>query len=333
MKKGKILQISSTFQFFPADFAGNYCRNSLLSHPIAVIIVKDFSNIRTEEFMSTIDPAVTPILKWVGGKRQLLETIMPLIPEHTTYYEPFVGGGAVLFHTQPGRAVINDSNAELINIYEVIKAQPEELIACLERHKEKNSQEYFYEVRSLDRDREKYETMLPVEQAARIIYLNKTCYNGLFRVNRAGEFNSPWGRYKNPNITNEAAIRAMSRYLNRAKVTVLCGDYREALKGIRKGSFVYLDPPYMPLSTSSSFTGYTAAGFGAEQQKELKKQCDLLNKKGIRFLLSNSCCDFIEDLYKDYIVERVAAKRTINAKADKRGAIDEVLVRNYELDR
>lgn len=283
--------------------------------------------------MSTTEPSVTPILKWVGGKRQLLDTIVPLIPDYTTYYEPFVGGGAVLFHMQPQKAFINDSNAELINIYKVIRAYPEELISCLEHHKKENCQEYFYKVRSLDRDREQYGRMTPVEQAARIIYLNKTCYNGLFRVNRAGEFNSPWGRYKNPNIINEITIRAMSRYLTKAKVTILCGDYREALKGIRKGSFVYLDPPYMPLSTSSSFTGYTAAGFGEQQQIELKKHCDLLNKKGIHFLLSNSCCDFIEDLYKDYIVERVAAKRTINAKADKRGAIDEVLVRNYELNR
>lgn len=283
--------------------------------------------------MSTTDGAVTPILKWVGGKRQLLDTIVPLIPEYTTYYEPFVGGGAVLFHLQPVKAVINDSNAELINIYKVIKSQPEELIACLERHKENNCQEYFYEIRSLDRDREQYSRMTPVEQAARIIYLNKTCYNGLFRVNRAGEFNSPWGRYKNPNITNETTIRSMSGYLNKANVTIRCGDYRDSLKGLRKGSFVYLDPPYMPLSTSSSFTGYTAAGFGEQQQRELKKQCDMLSKKGINFLLSNSCCDFIEDLYKDYIVERVAAKRAINAKGDKRGAIDEVLVRNYEHSR
>lgn len=283
--------------------------------------------------MTAKDPLVSPILKWVGGKRQLIESIVPLIPEHTTYYEPFVGGGAVLFHTQPKKAVINDSNEELINIYQVIKEQPEELITLLESHRDRNSQEYFYEVRSLDRDKGEYAALTPAERAARIIYLNKTCYNGLFRVNRAGEFNAPWGRYKNPNITNEITIRAMSRYLNGAKVTVYCGDYREALKGIRKGSFVYLDPPYMPLSTSSSFTGYTAAGFGPQEQVELKRQCDLLNKRGIKFLLSNSCCDFIEDLYQDYIVERVSAKRAINARADKRGAIDEVLVRNYEIDR
>lgn len=282
--------------------------------------------------MHTTDPLVTPIVKWVGGKRQLLDQIIPRIPKHNTYYEPFVGGGAVLFRLQPKKAVINDSNEELINIYKVIKEHPEDLIACLTEHKERNSQEYFYEVRALDRSFETYMDLSPVERAARIIYLNKTCFNGLFRVNRAGEFNSPWGRYKNPNITSEDTIRAMSRYLNKARVMILCEDYRDSFKGIRKDSFVYLDPPYMPISSSSSFTGYTAAGFGPQQQIELKKQCDLLNKRGIRFLLSNSCCDFIEDLYREYIVERVSAKRTINAKADRRGAIDELLIRNYELD-
>ena len=282
--------------------------------------------------MTAKDPAVQPILKWVGGKRQLLGAILPLIPEYTTYYEPFVGGGALLFSIQPKKAVINDSNEELIGIYRVIKEEPDTLISLLEKHKAANCQEYFYEVRALDRSRESYHKLTAAEKAARIIYLNKTCYNGLFRVNRAGEFNSPWGKYKNPNITNEEAIRAMSRYFNKSGVKLCCGDYREALKGTRKGAFVYLDPPYMPISTSSSFTGYTAEGFGILEQKELKRQCDLLNKKGINFLLSNSCCDFIEELYGDYIVEHVSAKRTINAKADKRGAIDEVLVRNYELD-
>lgn len=278
----------------------------------------------------TRDPLVRPILKWVGGKRQLLATILPLIPAHTMYCEPFVGGGAVLFRAQPDRAIINDSNEELINIYKVIMEQPESLIEILSRHRNENCQEYFYEVRRLDRDSERYLAMTTAERAARIIYLNKTCYNGLFRVNKAGEFNAPWGKYKEPNITNETTIRAMSEYFNKVDLKVLCGDYREALKGIRKGSFVYLDPPYMPLSVSSSFTGYTSSGFGVQEQMELKRQCDLLDKKGIKFLLSNSSCDFIEDLYKDYILERVSAKRRVNVRADKRGAIDEVLVRNYE---
>lgn len=281
--------------------------------------------------MHTTDPLVTPIVKWVGGKRQLLDQIVPRIPEHGTYYEPFVGGGAVLFQIQPARAVINDSNEELINLYRIIKEQPEELIALLAEHQEKNCKEYFYKIRALDRSFEDYLELSKAERAARILYLNKTCFNGLFRVNRAGEFNTPWGRYQNPNITNETTIRAMSRYLNHAKILILCEDYRDSFKGIQKDSFVYLDPPYLPLNASSCFTSYTAAGFGEQQQIELKKQCDRLNKKGIRFLLSNSCCEWVEDLYKDYIIERVSAKRKINAKADKRGAIDELLIRNYEL--
>lgn len=282
--------------------------------------------------MAKKNPLVSPILKWVGGKRQLLDSIEPLIPKCSTYYEPFIGGGAVLFSRQPDKAVINDSNEELINVYLMIKEKPEELIEKLKEHKEKSCEDYFYNIRALDRNRQTFGELTNVERAARIIYLNKTCYNGLFRVNSSGEFNSPWGRYKNPNITNETTINALHTYLNKANLTIKCGDYKDALKGIRKGAFVYLDPPYMPISSSASFTGYTAGGFGEREQIALKEQCDVLNAKGIKFLLSNSSCQFIEELYKDYIVEHVSAKRAINANPEKRGAIKEVLVRNYELD-
>lgn len=282
--------------------------------------------------MARKNPLVLPILKWVGGKRQLLDSIEPLIPKCSTYYEPFIGGGAVLFNRQPDKAVINDSNSELINVYLTIKNEPKALIEKLKEHKDNSSEDYFYSIRALDRDKEAFENMTNVERAARIIYLNKTCYNGLFRVNSAGEFNSPWGRYTNPNITNETTINALHTYFTKANITIKCGDYREALKGIRKGAFVYFDPPYMPISSSASFTGYTAGGFGEEEQIALKEQCDILNAKGIKFLLSNSSCPFIEDLYKDYIIEHVNAKRAINANPEKRGEIKEVLVRNYELN-
>lgn len=282
--------------------------------------------------MAKKNPMVAPILKWVGGKRQLLDDIQPLVPKCSTYYEPFIGGGAVLFGTQPNKAIINDSNEELINVYQTIKSSPNELIEALIQHRDNSCEDYYYEIRALDRDKEAYAELSDVERAARIIYLNKTCYNGLFRVNSSGEFNSPWGRYTNPNITNETTIRALHNYLNKANITIKCGDYREALKGIRKGAFVYLDPPYMPISESSSFTGYTAGGFGEQEQIALKEQCDILNSRGIKFLLSNSSCPFIEDLYKDYKIEHVRAKRAINSKADKRGAVEEVLVRNYELN-
>lgn len=282
--------------------------------------------------MARRNPLVSPILKWVGGKRQLLDSIEPLIPKCSTYYEPFIGGGAVLFSRQPDKAVINDSNEELINVYLTIKNEPEKLIEKLKEHKENSSEEYFYSIRALDRNKEIFQAMTDIERAARIIYLNKTCYNGLFRVNSSGEFNSPWGRYKNPNITNETTIHALHTYFNKANIKIKCGDYKQALKGIRKGAFVYLDPPYMPISSSASFTGYTAGGFGEKEQKELKQQCDILNSKGIKFLLSNSSCSFIEELYRDYIVEYVSAKRTINSNAEKRGGVQEVLVRNYEIN-
>jgi DNA adenine methylase len=282
--------------------------------------------------MTGKNPLVSPILKWVGGKRQLIEAITPLIPNYSTYYEPFLGGGAVLFNEQPKKAIINDSNIELMNVYHVIKDNPEQLIQILNNHKENHGEEYFYNVRSLDRNRAVFSKLTVEERAARTIYLNKTCYNGLFRVNNAGEFNAPWGRYKNPNITNETTIAALNIFFNKANITIKCGDYRDALKGIRKGAFVYFDPPYMPISTSSSFTGYTANGFAEREQIALKEQCDLLEKKNIKFLLSNSACPFIEELYHDYIIKKVSAKRTINANPEKRGAIQEVLIRNYELD-
>ena len=197
---------------------------------------------------------ISPIVKWVGGKRQLLADIMPLIDRNcSTYVEPFVGGGAVFFELQPKKAIINDYNSELINVYTTVRDFPEQLIKKLEEHKNKNSEEYFYELRAFDRKSE-YASMSRVEKAARIIYLNKTCYNGLYRVNAAGQFNSPYGKYKNPNIVNATTIKAMSKYLQNPQIKIKEGDYRDALKGLRKGAFVYLDPPYMPISSSSSFT-------------------------------------------------------------------------------
>lgn len=223
------------------------------------------------------------------------------------------------------KAIINDYNTELINVYEVVRNFPEELIAILEEHNRENTEEYFYKLRALDRNPE-YAEMSSVQKAARIIYLNKTCYNGLYRVNSAGQFNSPYGKYKNPNIVNATTIKAMSKYLKNPQITIKQGDYKEALKGLRKGAFVYLDPPYMPISSSSSFTGYTENGFSYEQQAELKNECDRLKEKGISFLQSNSDCPEIRELYKEYDIRTVQAKRSINSNANKRGEISEVLI-------
>lgn len=277
-----------------------------------------------------VNPLAAPVLKWAGGKRQLLKEITKHIPEDfSTYYEPFLGGGAVLFQLQPSRAVINDINEELINVYMVIRDQVEELIEELKKHKERNNKEYYYKIRELDRDAEKYRQLSNMQKAARTIYLNKTCYNGLFRVNSKGQFNVPYGRYKKPDIVNETTLRAVSDYLNKADITIMCGDFEEAVKEAEEGSFVYFDPPYDPISTTSNFTAYSAESFNREEQIRLKRLCDKLNEKGVKFLLSNSATDFILDLYKDYHIEIVQANRSINSKGNRRGKIDEVLVKNY----
>lgn len=272
---------------------------------------------------------VAPVVKWVGGKRQLLPKLEKYIPKvFTTYYEPFLGGGAVLFNIQPQKAIVNDINEELISLYIVVRDNPDELIEDLKKHK--NESEYYYNLRKVDRKTDSYSKFTNIEKASRIHYLNKTCFNGLFRVNMAGQFNSPFGSYKNPNIVNEVNIRAVSKYLNEAKIELMCCDYEESLKGIKKGAFVYFDPPYDPISDSASFTGYAKGGFDKNEQIRLKILCDKLDEKGIKFLLSNSATEFITDLYKGYKIETIQAKRSINSRGDERGEVDEVLVRNYE---
>lgn len=272
---------------------------------------------------------ISPIVKWAGGKRQLLDDIVPLVPRtFNIYVEPFVGGGAVLFTIQPKNAIINDLNQELINIYEIIRDYPNELILALQKHERHNSGEYFYKIRELDRTVE-YDKISYIEKAARIIYLNKTCYNGLFRVNKAGQFNSPYGKYKSPNIVNKPVILAISKYFNENNIKIVNEDYKTVLKGLEKGAFVYLDPPYMPISSSSSFTKYTQNGFTEQQQIELKDECDKLTANGVKFLLSNSDHPFIRQLYKDYNIITVKANRSINRDGNKRGKINEILIRNY----
>jgi DNA adenine methylase len=278
--------------------------------------------------MQSKNSLVQPVLKWVGGKRQLINEIRKYVPKkYSTYYEPFLGGGAVLFNLEPKKAVINDFNSELINVYNVIKDDVENLIEDLKTHEK--SSEYFYKIRALDRT-DRYSNLSNLKKASRLIYLNKTCYNGLYRVNSAGQFNSPYGRYKNPNIVNEFVLRAVSNYLIENNIKILNVDFEESLKNIRKGSFVYFDPPYDPVSDSSNFTGYTLTGFNKDDQIRLKKVCDKLNKKGIKFLLSNSKTKFITDLYAEYRIETISANRNINSVADKRGEVDEVLIRNYK---
>jgi len=271
---------------------------------------------------------VAPVLKWVGGKRQLINQITELLPSsYATYYEPFIGGGAVFFHLQHKKAVINDFNSELVNVYQTIQDDVEGLIEDLKKHK--NESEYFYEIRALDRS-DAFEQLTNIEKASRVLYLNKTCFNGLYRVNSSGQFNTPFGRYKNPNIVNEITLRAVHKYLKASKTTILNQDFASIFDKVKKNDFVYLDPPYDPVSKSANFTGYNKGGFSTDDQIRLRELCDKLNKKGVKFLLSNSATDFIKEQYKDYQINIIQANRSINSNAKKRGAVDEVLIRNYE---
>lgn len=273
---------------------------------------------------------VAPVVKWVGGKRQIINELSQFLPKdgYTKYYEPFLGGAAMLFHLQPQSAVVNDVNSDLINMYQVIKNNVEDLIQELKKHP--NKEQHFYDVRDWDRDKVAYNERSNVQKAARLIFLNKTCYNGLFRVNNAGEFNTPFGHYVNPGIINPPVLRAVSNYFNNNDITFLNGDFSAALNNVTKKSFVYLDPPYDPISDSSSFTGYTKGGFGREQQEALKETCDRLNKKNVKFMLSNSATEFIKDLYKEYSIRTIQAKRSVNSIASRRGYVEEVVVTNYE---
>lgn len=295
------------------------------------------TRMRERGSVSGKDPQVQPLLKWVGGKRQLIKHIEADSPEHYgRLIEPFVGGGAVAFHTQHTPLIINDYNRELITFYETVRDEPETLIALLEGHKERLTRpdggaDYFYEVRGWDRNPALWGALSRAEKSARLMFLNKTCYNGLFRVNSAGEFNAPYGAYKNPDISPAGKIRAVSGFLNHKNVKIMCGDYRAATAGAGEGDFVYFDPPYDPVSDTASFTGYTKVGFTREDQQALLEECVRLDAEGVKFLLSNSATPFITGIYEGagFTVRVVGASRAINSKGDRRGRVAEVLIRNY----
>lgn len=277
------------------------------------------------------NPLVSPIVKWVGGKRQLLPELFRLLPKRLssyTYCEPFLGGGALFFALQPKKAIVNDINADLMELYSVVRSHVEELITELKQFK--NEAEFFYSVRDWDRNKETYAALSVIKKSARLIYLNKTCYNGLFRVNNAGEFNTPFGYYKNPNIVNAPILKAVNKYLIKSEILYSATDYSAVLENIPDKSFVYLDPPYDPISSTANFTGYTKSGFGKEAQIRLREQCDILDRRGIKFMLSNSSTEFIKQQYSHYTIIEVSAKRAVNSVATKRGDVNEVVVRNYE---
>jgi len=270
----------------------------------------------------------SPFLKWAGGKRGLMHEILPLVPEFSgRYIEPFLGAGAVLFAVDFKSALVNDFNENLIEVYRVIKSQPDELLDELRTHS--NTKEHFLKVRAWDRS-PTFGERSPVERAARFIYLNKTGFNGLYRVNSKGYFNVPFGGQANPDYIAEENIRAVSAYLK--NVTFTSGDYRKATKQAKPGDFVYLDPPYDPISITASFVAYNQSGFGKDDQEELRDEMARLTRLGVNVLLSNSDTAFIRNLYSDtnlFRIGDVEVRRAISAKASSRGMIGEVLVDNY----
>lgn len=287
--------------------------------------------------MREINHLVKPFLKWAGGKRQLADQIVPIIPSSPkTYYEPFIGAGAILFAKQPQNAVINDLNTQLCLTYEVIRDNVEELIEILQQHKESNETigaDYFYKIREVDRDTKAFNNLSKVEKSARMIYLNKTCYNGLYRVNSQGLFNTPYGRYKNPAICEAEVLRAIHNYFESSNITILNGDFAAAVCDAKKGDFVYFDPPY-DSPNCTNFTGYQADGFDHTEQLRLRDLMIDLTERGVKCLLSNASTDFISEIYSKEVCSKfetktVKASRNINSNGDGRGKVDEVLVRNW----
>ena len=271
-----------------------------------------------------------PFTKWTGGKRQLLPVIRELMPKtYNRYFEPFVGGGALFFDLAPKDAVINDFNAELINCYQQIKDNPQELIEILKVHQEYNSKEYYLDLRSADRD-ERIDMMSEVQRAARILYMLRVDFNGLYRVNSKNQFNVPYGRYKNPKIVDENLVSAISTYLNNNQIEIKKGDFEKAVLDVQPGDFVYFDPPYIPLSETSAFTSYTHEGFSYDDQVRLRDAFKRLSDTGAYVMLSNSSSALVEELYKDFNIHYVEATRTNGAKSSSRGKISEIIVTNYE---
>ena len=282
------------------------------------------------------DPLVKPYLKWAGGKRQLLPEIKKHLPKNLgnlRYYEPFIGAGALFFDRQPRRAVINDNNTELMLTYTVIRDHVDDLIRTLNTHRELNSEEYYYQVREQDRNSVVFAGLTDIQKAARLIYLNKTCYNGLYRVNSQGMFNVPYGRYTNPAICDEPVLRAIHRYLSHENVEIDIShdDFAIAVESADKGSFIYFDPPYHS-PDNTNFTGYQAGGFDENEQKRLHKVFCERTDAGAKCLLSSSDTEFIRELYnaERFKVISVKAKRAINSDSTGRGEVDEVLIKNWK---
>ncbi len=267
-----------------------------------------------------------PFLKWAGGKSRLLKQYGPYIPPRTQirhYFEPFIGSAALFFHLQPASACLSDVNEKLVEVYQIVQQDVESLILALKQHR--NERSHYYEVRAQDPG-----VLSPVQRAARLIFLNRTCYNGLYRENRKGNFNVPFGRYKNPTICDEKKLRKASLALKGVELQV--ADFQKVVNSAAAGDFVYFDPPYAPLNATSNFTHYNRHGFDDTDQRRLAETIHYLSAKGCHVMLSNSSARLIYELYagRGYNLIPIQARRNINSKAERRGLVKELLITNYE---
>lgn len=277
---------------------------------------------------------MNPVIKWAGGKRRFAETIVGILgKECNNYYEPFIGGAAILLFMEVPNATCSDTNEELINLYNVIKHHPQDLIKELaENFVPYHSKDFYYEIRAWDRDRERYAQISNIKKAARFMYLNRTCYNGLWRVNKKGENNVPFGKYVNPTILVENAILEASLYFNTSNVNFEVSDYRAIAERAQEGDIVYFDPPYDIETGQSSFVEYTQDGFTRENQRELKELCDRLVERGVKVGISNSNTSFIRSLYTEgpynfyELHDDITVKRTIGGTPDSRKELSELFI-------
>lgn len=271
-----------------------------------------------------------PFVKWVWGKRQILPQLQKLFPKNwdfKNYHEPFLWGGAVFFNIQKKQSFLSDVNAELINTYQVIKNKPNELIMFLKTCE--YSKEFYTKIRIWDRSENWQKSFSDIERAWRFIYLNRTCFNGLYRVNSKGQFNVPMGAYKNPDFVQEENISNTSKLLKQTKAIIKLQSFSEVLKNAKSWDFVYFDPPYDTLSETANFTTYNESWFGRDMQIKLRDTCIELDKMWVKFMMSNHNTPFIREIYAWFRFEIVKARRNVNSKASARGEVEEIVVMNY----
>ena len=285
-----------------------------------------------QEYRQISSSESRPFVKWAGGKRQLIPILNQHLPEnYGAFFEPFLGGGAMLFHTitknPKQKCHVSDLNSDLILAYVTIRDKVDELILSLKTHSKnyfKNSKSYYYTIRDS-------EPTSQIEKSSRLIFLNRTCFNGLYRVNSKGKFNVPLGRYTNPNIVNEENLRSVSHILKSKKITITCRDFSAILDDTKKGDFVYFDPPYQPVSSTANFTSYTNRDFTFDDLKRLSELCKKLDYKGCKFMLSNSNCNEVLEIFSNnsWKIFEIEANRAINSNSKKRTGHSELIIKNY----